>query len=231
MKNKISKLSLITVLLTISVSSVNAQKSNIIGAGASANLAFTSLSSTRNNGGIGTSIFYSKMISPKLGFGTRMFYTPYKYSDAIYETLSFTNYNGRYFDISIGATYYFLGDYKEKNWGIYSGIGFGYGNDFISHNRSVTGYPNVLIRESENGFSGNLTLGGTYKIGPGRVFLELNLSYIIYGNSEERTDYPSGYPVDASGYYTPNVGLDFSQKGVMGDNLIPCLNLGYQINF
>jgi len=225
MKKKIYKISLLTALTIFCLVTVKAQdagsKKNVLGAGVGFN---------GSHGDFGGNLFYSRMISPKLGIGARMFVTPFKYNDSKGDYLSWYNQKGTRFDISLAANYYVIGN-NESKFGLYTGLGMGYASENMTYLTQVTGSQYVDAQEYENGLSGNATLGINYKVGPGKIFFECNVSYILKGNNGNTYTYPSGYPTDANGSPTPNVGIDFIQNGVSGDYVHPCFNLGYQISF
>ncbi len=225
MKKKIYKISLLTALAIFCLVTVKAQdarsKKNVLGAGVGFN---------GEVAGFNSNLFYSRMITPKLGFGARGFVTPYKYQDVVYGTLGWYDQKGFRFDVSAAVNYYIIGN-NESKFGLYSGLGIGYGSENFTYLLQSTGSPYVNSREYENGFSGNATLGLNYKVGPGKIFLEYNISYILKGNVGDTFEYPSGYPTDVDGNPSPYVGIDYLQKGVSGNYTHHCFNLGYQINF
>jgi hypothetical protein len=193
MKKEFKKIGLVAILSLFSFGGAIAQegaKKNVIGAGVSANMYY----------GIGGNLSYQRMLSPKLGVGARVVAVPLKYDDYLGTSLEFTNGKGFYTDISIGATYFFLGDATEAKFSMYSGLGLGYIMDKTTENikyaESNVPFTNTDIR---SGISGNLTLGTSYKMGPGKLFLEFMPSSIITGKDKDIYDYPAGSLTDANG--------------------------------
>lgn len=226
MKREFKKIGLVAILTLISFGGANAQegtKKNVIGAGVGYN---------DNHGSFVSHLFYNRMITPKLGIGARMFLTPFKYEGMDYLTtsLEFSNYKGTRLDFSVAASYYLIGN-NDSKFGLYTGLGIGYAAENLTYLVQFTGNPVFDVREYENGLSGNATIGLNYKVGPGKIFAEFNLSYIFIGNNGTTYEYPSGYPTDANGNPNPIIGFDYIQKGVSGSFPEPCINLGYQISF
>jgi len=223
MKREFKKIGLVAILTLISFGGANAQegtKKNVIGAGVGLNLYY----------GFVGNLSYQRMVSPKLGLGARVVAKPLNYKDNLGTSLDFTNYKGFYTDISVGATYFFLGDATESKFSMYSGLGLG----FIMYKNSN----NIKYKESnvpftqtdtKSGFSGNLTLGTSYKIGPGKLFLEFMPSSIITGKAKTIYDYPAGSLTDANGNAISAGFIDYEYK----PNFDPTFTwtLGYTISF
>ncbi len=170
---------------------------------------------------------YAYYISPKLGIGGRLVATDYKFTDYHSTTLHVDYTGGLFYDVSLAANYFLLGNHDGKA-GIFVGVGIGYG----SARNSTTTWWRTNVPETVsynttntiNGLSGNFTLGGTYKAGPGRLFLELNASYIFHGTRTHTETYPNGY----SGY--PNSGGNWTSR--VGVNQVgTVINLGYAFSF
>ena len=223
MKREFKKIGLVAILTLISFGGANAQeetKKNVIGAGASANITY----------GIGGNVSYQRMVSPKLGLGARVVAVPLNYKDFLGTSVDFTNYKGFYTDISVGATYFFVGDATESKFSMYSGLGLG----FIMYKNSN----NIKYKESnvpftetqtKSGFSGNLTLGTSYKIGPGKLFLEFMPSSIITGKAKAIYDFPAGSLTDANGNAISASFIDYEYKLSFATSFT--WTLGYTISF
>ncbi len=224
MKREFKKIGLIAILSLFSFGGAIAQegaKKNVIGAGVGYNMSHEDF---------GGHLFYNRMITAKFGVGARMFVTPFKYKDYIGASINWYNQQGTRLDFSLAANYYIVGN-NDSKFGLYAGLGIGYASENMTYLVEYTGNPSIDSREYENGLSGNTTLGLNYKVGPGKIFAEFNLSYILIGNNGNTFEYPSNYPTDANGNPSPYYQSDYIQKGVSGDYTQPCLNLGYQISF
>ena len=225
MKKKIYKISLLTALTIFCLVTVKAQdagsKKNVLGAGVGINFYY----------GIGGNLSYYRMITPKLGIGARAFLAPLEYPDYLGTTLEFSNGKGLYSDISVGATYYILGNSNESKFNLYSGLALGFirdkGTQDIQFAESNTPFQNTDVR---SGFSGNLTIGAAYKVGPGKFFLEWMPSTIITGKDKNTYKYPTGSLIDANGNAISNTGFvdyeyNFKFSGTYS------MIFGYQISF
>jgi hypothetical protein len=221
MKKQLFKIGLFAFIAFLGMNNAIAQdgassKKNLIGLGAGFNF---------DKGDFGGNLAFNHMLNPKFGIGTRIFVTPYSWDDYYGGSYNSINHKGLYFDASLAATYYLVGNYNESKFALYSGFGLGFGSDTNSEDEQWLGAPYVKEEQKEAGLSANITLGSSYKVGPGKIFLEANVAYIVLGNQSTKYTYPAGYPENA--YHSP----DWSQNGVAGDYVQPCLNLGYQINF
>ena len=224
MKKQFKKIGMVALLLTFGLTSVYgqkdaSQKSNVLGIGASANFYY----------GFGGNISYFRMISPKIGIGARVVYVPLSYDDYHGETLHFTNGKGNYSDISIGLNYYFLNS-EENKFGLYSGVGIGFISDKSTQNirftESNTPFTNT---ETMSGLSGNLTLGASYKMGPGKIFLEFMPSSVLSGKNKDTYDFPAGSLIDKNGDAIEPGFSNYEYKVSFPTTMT--LTLGYQLKF
>ena len=223
MKREFKKIGLVAILTLISFGGANAQegtKKNVIGAGASLNIYY----------GFGGNLSYQRMVSPKLGLGARVVAVPLNYKDNLGTSFDFTNYKGFYTDISVGATYFFVGDATESKFSMYSGLGLGFimykTSNNIKYKESNVPFTNT---QTKSGFSGNLTLGTSYKIGPGKLFLEFMPSSIITGKGKQIFDYPAGSLTDANGNAISASFIDYEYKFSFETTVT--WTLGYTISF
>lgn len=220
MKKQIQKIGLVVLLATFSLTSAYGQKKNIVGIGASANFYY----------GYGGNISYFRMISTKIGIGARMVLVPLNYEDYHGETLHWTNGKGLYSDMSIGLNYYFLGNTDDNKFGLYSGLGFGLITDKstqdIRYSTSKTPFKNT---ETTSGFSGVLTIGTSYKMGPGKLFIELMPSAVLSGKNKDNYEFPAGSLVDGNGNAI-EPGFNNYEYNVTFPTTVT-LTLGYQFKF
>jgi hypothetical protein len=230
MKREFKKIGLVAILTLISFGGANAQegtKKNVIGAGASV-----------SGYGFGGNLSYQRMVSPKLAIGARLVAVTSKYSrtelaepPTTFDSFTY-KYTGSQTHISVGATYFFVGDATQSKFSMYSGLGLGY---MMTRTTNNFRFPpsKVLYEEavSVDGFAVVLTLGTSYKIGPGKLFLEFLLTQMITGKSKWNFDYPAGSLTDANGNtVVNNPPENYERKNGWGNLYIP-LSLGYTISF
>ncbi len=228
MKREFKKIGLVAILTLISFGGANAQeetKKNVIGAGASA-----------SSYGFGGNLSYQRMVSPKLAIGARLVAVTSKYSKTelaepptTFDSFTYKS-TGSQTHISVGATYFFVGDATQSKFSMYSGLGLGYMMAGTTNNFKFDG-SNVLFEEavSVDGFAVVLTLGTSYKIGPGKLFLEILTTQMITGKKKFIYDYPAGSLTNSNGNtYTAIENREL--KNGWGNLYIP-LSLGYTISF
>ena len=159
----------------------------------------------------GGSLKFDYIKSKKFGLGIKIneTFTPSSHSgtDTSYPYTSIvdntTTYSPKYaytysnspiiqINTSLTATYYVLGNYKDSKAGLYVESGLGYG--YISTSQSQTNdypnpTPNEIIHQKTTWIANclfmPLTIGGSYKLGNGKIFLEAFLDLPIYGGYQQ----------------------------------------------
>jgi len=164
--------------------------------------------------GLGGKFNFGYYITPKLGFKASLLFCtnrPADFTDASMDyKCVFDNRN--FYNITVGANYYLLGNHSDSKAAIYLGIGIGYQYNPYSYTTifyASTIPPSIVLTDHVKGVSkgviGNSTLGGSYKAGPGRVFFEFYLSTLVLGQSDVFTikddfgnssTFTNGPPVD-----------------------------------
>jgi hypothetical protein len=159
--------------------------------------------SALKSGGIGNNyggnIKFDLLVGSKFCFGVSMIATTMKMTDyTFYNVNTFqpeclVNYNmGHVFNASFNSTFYILGKNTNKSKAcFYIILGVGY-NDWLTKetvtsangNKDSVSYYKYNSDWSIRSFSGIVGLGTSFKLGPGKFFLELPSSFDIYGEDK-----------------------------------------------
>jgi hypothetical protein len=186
------------IILTISASIMLtqialAQDAKTIGSSTASNKRFAlSLGITAAiglpDGGNGGHLKLDYLIKPKLGLGIKIIggglhYDQSTHYDAtFYEPDLTVTYKSSLNLISdLTVTYYILGNYTESKGGLYADLGVGYHLIKSNLNDDYTGSPTITETIAINGLGAHLSLGGSYKIGRGKIYLELMSGSVLYG--------------------------------------------------
>ena len=173
------------------------------------------------------------ILNDKLSIGLNTFINSYPGEEDLSD-LSYSSKSdaGKKFNISAGASYYLKGtNSNENNLGLYAGLGLGYFTDRqqinVFKNLPITdkSYYNYTKSYNYNYLASTVSLGGDYKIGKGKLFIEipivvgiLSKNSFIYKNQQWN-----------NGITQPDFKADsFSADGSIVEIL---LNVGYQIYF
>lgn len=102
---------------------------------------------------------------------------------------------------------------------MYTDLGFGYNIAKSNSNIQFDGFPATKGYDSYSGLGCHLSLGGSYKLKSGKIYLEAMWGGIIKGTFKRSVPFPDGYPIYLGGFsYTKTNILYFDLLG---------LNLGY----
>ena len=190
--------------------------------------------------GIGHDFQFSYALNNKLTLGFQsisVFEIPYNRT-TVYSTQPpvVREYNVKdswkstYLAFNVNARYFFVGDCTpESNFSLYGGLGLAIANQKYS-NSFVTDLATSDSLYFKNDYSGNelflmpsIVLGADKKIGPGKIYLDLNFMYGIY--------YWSSYDnKNSSKYGESSSSGKYSGSDVDGQIFFP-INIGYRINF
>lgn len=210
------KLTLCLIILEFSMISLYSQESSTaknkysIGAGA-----------TYSTYGYGGLIAAEYLLSQKFSLGLKCTITPYKNPNYTLTNVIRTYKPDLSVKTDINLLYYLIGNNSESKAGLYIEIGIGYQADRLSSTVEYIPNPTYSELDITRGLESHFNLGGSYKIGNGKLFLEAGIGGIVSGSSKTAFDYPSGY----SGSTTPN----YTQSGATNTDIY--LNLGYKFNF
>ena len=228
MKIKISIIVLAVVSALCKVSAQGSEESKKMRVG-------LGLSSFSAGAGIGGNLKFDYLLNEKWSFGVNTMLSTYHANDF---TLPANQYSsGVKVDYSTGnakafcltANYYILGkNNNESKFGFYLGSGLSYAdynysstvNSLLSTNDpKYYQYDNF---STEKSFSMVGTIGVDFKLGSGKVYLDLVNNVVLYETSSDNYSNPKNAPVVAGLY-------KYSQPFTF--NNIPFLNLGYQLYF
>ncbi|TAL60144.1 MAG: hypothetical protein EPN88_16335 [Bacteroidetes bacterium] len=167
--------------------------------------------------GYGGNVKMDYLITNKFGLGAKANVTTYKFKDRDLIFLKEKYDPGFYLVSDLTATYYLMGDYTNSKAGMYIDGGIGYHVEKVSSTLQYAGDPSphkeiFIVR----GLGGHASLGGSCKLGGGKIYLELMAGGILYGSFE------SQYP-DSGNHFT-------TTDGMVGDGFM-VLNLGYAFSF
>lgn len=184
-----------------------------------------SLGATYNalNSNFGGNVKFDYFKNKKLGIGLKIIATSFKFYD--YNTHSYNvTYNNGYLLISdLTMNYYLIGNNADSKGGIYADLGVGY--NIIKSNSTIqfSAFQSTNGYEMHSGFGGHLSLGGSYKFGPGRIYLEAMAGSIITGSSKRYVPFPEGHPyLNDGGNYKKSRGFYYD---------LISFNLGYSFYF
>jgi hypothetical protein len=93
----------------------------------------------------------------------------------------------KYFESVLTSTYYLLGNNCTGKGGLYLRGGLGYIGKRYQYSAIGEGIYSSTYSYAANGFGGHVSLGTDLKIGPGRLFFELQNSFMILGKAEQKT--------------------------------------------
>jgi hypothetical protein len=151
-----------------------------------------------NNFGGGLRLDY--LLKEKLSVGLRSFYASNRWKDESNSDYSIKYHSGNITNFFLGATYHVLGNNNIDNKiGVYGTAGIGYQSWTMSETVAFTnaGYNGY---DSDFGYqtvSLLLSPGGEYKIGPGKVFLDVPVVFDMYNLKHKRElKYTSGTESD-----------------------------------
>ncbi|MFN5460967.1 MAG: hypothetical protein ACK5AY_13730 [Bacteroidota bacterium] len=140
------------------------------------------------------------------------------------------SWKSTYLAFNINARYYFSGNCTpESNFSFYGGLGIGivnqkYANTFVADLATTdTLYFKNVFSGNELVLMPNIVLGVDKKLGPGKIYLDLNFMYGIYNWSSFEDQFDSRYGK------TSNSGK-YSGSEVDAQIFFP-INVGYRINF
>ncbi|MEO8760826.1 MAG: hypothetical protein ABI388_06265 [Bacteroidia bacterium] len=125
------------------------------------------------------------------------------------------------YDISASANYFLFGNTLPSNKAnMYIGLGLGY---LSQTNKTIEFWPDLLDKEVGQGLAAGLSLGGSVKLGTGRLYAEGYLSIAFLGSFSDKQMFynPYSYGFKNSTYS--------NHAGPYGGVL--CLNIGYAIPF
>lgn len=202
------KLTLCLLILEISLFSIYSQESSTvnkkysIGAGA-----------TYSSYGLGGLVAADYLISKKFSLGLKSTITPYTASSYSYTNVIRTYKPGLSYKVDINGLYYILGNNSESKAGLYAEVGIGYQSDRLNSTVEYTPNPSVSEDNFTRGLESHFNLGGSYKLGNGKLFLEAGIGGIV-----------SGKYSDIINGSTPG-----TQSGATNTDVY--LNLGYKFNF
>lgn len=166
--------------------------------------------------------------SHKLGFGLKILTTTNGSQTFNHPSYQVTNAPGINFLSDLTLTYYLIGDYCNSKGGVYIDLGFGYHIKKLNYMIQYTGKPPFRTNETESGLGGHLSLGGSYKLGLGKIYLEAMVRSLAIGTLVHGETYPDGYPGLSTGHPTP-AGGNFKISNWWNFNYL--FNLGYGFCF
>jgi hypothetical protein len=169
------------------------------------------------------------LINDKLGVGINTVICENKWSDYNDNVYQDKSKSGVYLVSDFIVSYYFIGDQIKSKGGLFCDVGFGYQLDKNKTSRQYHNSPSFEINYKSTGLGLNLNLGGSYKLGKGRLYSEIMMGGIILGKYEDIAYYPSNYPLlkDYPNQSEKGVGNGF----VFINDGILALNVGYSYSF
>lgn len=180
--------------------------------------------------GLGGNLKMDYLKSYKLGLGLKTVAATNRFQDInIPSSHQITNAPGINFLSDLTLTYYVIGDYCNSKGGIYADLGFGYHTKKTNYTMQFTGTPSFKVNETESGLGWHLSLGGSYKLGPGKIYLGAMVRGIEKGTLVHSETYPDGYPGLSTGTPTPNWGGNYKYSNWKNFNYL--FNLGYSFCF
>jgi hypothetical protein len=160
--------------------------------------------------------------------GKDFFFTDQQYYGGIRKT-PITN-------VSISVNYFLLGNTNQNcRAALYVGLGLGYlqeinnttylypRNLFVSNNPTGS----YIERDITNGLAGNAKLGASFKIGPGKLYVEGYFSLSFLGDETTSFTFMNQFTNPSS---PPKIQVNKYKEG-FDPQAILCFNLGYAIPF
>ena len=178
-----------------------------------------------SNTGLGGNVKADYHLSDKLSVGLKCILTGNvsEYNTKIYKVEYLPGSN---LAATLSSTYYILGkNNMSSKAGLYVGLGLGYFDSETSATTSTllpvtdTKYIQRTVNDGANGFSALINIGGDYKLGPGKIYADFSLPFILVGT--------------VFSHYSNQTGLNPStDKTSPYTGIYPAIfiNLGYQIN-
>jgi len=180
-------------------------------------------------GGYGGSLKLDYLINSKLGLGIKAigaFSPPPRGGTDLYQS-SYSYTPKSHIWANLTATYNILGDYQLSSAALYMELGAGYG--YNSYSESWYSPGNALISYTKtwtnSSFNGHFTLGGSYHLWKGEIFLEAIFGIPVYG-TEKQNFSNVVYATGSSPPYLSNNNNTSNTGWWLGDKIIG-LNLGY----
>jgi len=130
-----------------------------------------------------------------------------------------------YFLSDFIVSYYIIGNHLKNKGGLFCDVGLGYQLDKNNSTRQYYGNPSFDIAYKSSGLGLNLSLGGSYKVGNGRVYFEFMLGGLILGKYEDIASYPINYPLPKD-YPNQSSKVSGGELFFVNDGFI-AFNLGY----
>ena len=166
------------------------------------------------------------LLNNKTGFGIKTIATNNRFTFQMDETSRMKSKTGLYLISDLTLTHYFIGDYLKSNGGVYFDLGLGYQLEKLNIMYQQTGSPTYTTHFSANGLGGHVSVGGSYKIGGGRIYSELLLGGILLGTYKDIAKYPENYPWQKWKNENGNgTGIDIGNDGILA------LTIGYNYCF
>ncbi len=177
--------------------------------------------------GYGGMIKFDYLKNQKLSFGVRSHITSNiweNYTQPIDNTpgsgapgYTATFHPGHVINVFLTSTYFLLGNNFSSKAGVYLSAGLGY-QDWTMSETVI--YTDPLYDHNSDfsyrTFSGMICLGGNYKLGPGKLFLDIPLGADLYERYDNSTIYKNGITSN-----TPSKGFGYFAGSFLA------INLGY----
>ena len=180
------------------------------------------------NAGLGGNLKADYRLSSKLSVGLKLMltadvFTLYNhYSPIVYTVESLPGNN---LAAAVSSTYYLLGKNSiNSNGGLYVSLGLGYYDTKESATITTvlpvtdSGYLQQTVNNGAKGLSALISIGVDYKVGPGKIYAEFPMPFMLVGTSYAHFSNQTGlYPsADSNNTFT-------------GFYAAPFINIGYQI--
>jgi hypothetical protein len=189
---------------------------------------------TYTGSGIGGTVKFDYLKTKKLSFGLRSHVTGNKWNDYSnsgsnqpgFESPGFTLHyaGGRVINSFLTTTYHFKKEGYTSNFGLYLVGGLGYQDWKMSETVAYTDPRYDYNADfSYKTFSGLICFGGDYKVGPGKIFLDIPLVINIYEDSEDKIVYTSGNTINYSSNRWITKGTSLTS--------FAAINFGYTVYF
>jgi hypothetical protein len=163
------------------------------------------------------------LLNYKTGFGIKTIATNNRFTFQMDETYRMKSKNGLYLISDLTLTHYIIGDYFKSEGGIYFDFGIGYQSEELNIMHQQTGYPTYTNHYRAGGLGGHASIGGSYKIGKGRIYSEILLGGILLGKYQDIAKYPENYPLQKSWRNESGngTGIHLNNDGILA------ISLGY----
>lgn len=180
------------------------------------------------NAGLGGNLKADYRLSSKLSIGLKLMltadvYSLYNYTKPQFYTVE--SLPGNNLAATFSSTYYILGknSFNSKG-GLYLSLGLGYYDTKESATITTvlpvtdSGYYQKTQIYGANGFSALISIGGDFKLGPGKIYAEFPMPFMLVGSSYAHFS-------NETGLYPSND----SNSSFTGFYAAPFINIGYQI--